>query len=293
MLRQSLFLIAAFAGVVLAQQPAPPAPPGKAATTSSSKASTTRSATVSNTGTATSATQTGSSTSGAPSSTGSSAFSEVPDVVLHVPELSVGRIELNVDNLQADINLHANVASLVSINAGVALSIKEVNLTIADVDAELDLVVRLGHLVDIVNRVFESLDLNPLLLDTIGNVTDLLKPVIGAVDGLLGSITQGGTTLNFLVDNLGNIIQEVGDVTSIVGNYKTNMTQIGDATSLANGLVQKTFEYTPLNQIVEMLFNTAGQVVQAIVKKTGTGSGGSSTSAIAQPTTTAVAKRKV
>ncbi|KPI40520.1 uncharacterized protein AB675_7676 [Cyphellophora attinorum] len=290
MLRQSLILIAACASIVLAQQPAPPAPPGKAATTSATKASSTRSATASNTGSATS-TRTGSSTSGAPSATGSSAFSEVPDVVLHVPELSVGRIELNVDNLQADINLHANVASLVSINAGVALSIKEVNLTIADVDAELDLVVRLGHLVDIVNRVFESLDLNPLLLDTIGNVTDLLKPVIGAVDGLLGSITQGGTTLNFLVDNLGNIIQEVGDVTSVVGNYKTNMTQIGGETSLANGLIQKTFEYTPLNQIVEMLFNTAGQVVQAVVKKTG--GGGSSTTATSQPTTTAVAKRKI
>lgn len=239
-------------------------------------------------------------TSGAPSATPSSAFSEIPDVVLHVPELSVGRIELNVDNLAADINLHANVASLVSINAGVQLSIKEVNLTIADVNAELDLVVRLGHLVDIVNRVFTSLDLNPLLLDVIGNVTDLLEPVIGAVDGLLGSITQGGTTLSFLIDNLGNIIQEVGDVTSIVGNYKQNMTQIGGDKTLANGLVQKTFEYTPLNSVVDMLFNTAGQVVQAVVNKggntgggTGGGSSSSSTSATAAPTQTAAVKRSI
>lgn len=246
---------------------------------------------------ATSASGTASTTGSAPTTSRSSAFSEVPDVVLNVPELSVGRIELNVDNLEADINLHANVASLVSINAGVQLSIKEVNITIADVDAELELVVRLGHLVDIVNRVFESLDLNPLLLDTIGNVTDLLEPVIGAVDGLLGSITQGGSTISFLVDNLGNIVQEVGGVSSIVGNYLQNMTQVGGETTLKNGLIQKTFEYSPLNAVVEMLFNTAGQVVQAIVNRGGnggSGGGSTSTSASAQPSQTAGAvKRKV
>lgn len=217
-------------------------------------------------------------------------------MVLHVPELSVGRIELNVDNLQADINLHANVASLVSINAGVALSIREVNITIADVEAELDLVVRLGHLVDIVNRVFESLDLNPLLIDTIGNLTDLLEPVIGAVDGLLGTITQGDSTISFLIDNLGNIVQDVSGVHSIVGNYLQNMTQIGGDTTLQNGLIQRTFEYSPLNSVVEMLFNTAGQVVQAVVNRGGNGGGnggGSSTTTTAQASPTAAAKRMV
>jgi hypothetical protein len=266
---QPLLLVAAIAGIATAQ----------ASSTTASTASS----------------STGSTTGSAPSSTRSSAFSEVPDVVLNVPELSVGRIELNVDNLEADINLHANVASLVTINAGVQLSVKEVNITIADVEAELDLVVRLGHLVDIVNRVFESLDLNPLLIDTIGNVTNLLQPVIGAVDGLLGSITQGGSTVSFLIDNLGNIVQEVGDVHSIVGSYLQNMTQIGGDTTLQNGLIQKTFEYSPLNSVVDMLFNTAGQVVQAVVNKGGSGggSGGTSTSASAQPSQTAAARRKL
>ena len=105
---------------------------------------------------------------------------------------------IDVEDLQADINLNANVAQLVQINAGVQVGIKKVNITIADVDAQLDLIVRLGNLVEIVNRVFESLDLNPLLLNTIGNVTDLLDDVVGEVDGLLGSITQGGTTLKFV-----------------------------------------------------------------------------------------------
>lgn len=67
-----------------------------------------------------------------------------PDVYLNVPELHVGRIELVVEDLKADINLNAKVANLVQLNAGVQLSISKVNITIAEVDAELELVVRLG-----------------------------------------------------------------------------------------------------------------------------------------------------
>lgn len=104
----------------------------------------------------------------------------------------------DVDNLQADINLNANIASLVTINAGVQVGITKVNLTIADVDAQLDLIVRLGNLVEIVNRVFESLDLNPLLINTLNDATSVLDEVVGEVDGLLGSITQGGKTLKFV-----------------------------------------------------------------------------------------------
>jgi len=201
-----------------------------------------------------------------------SPLSGPPDVLLNVPNLSVGRIELDVDNLQADINLAANVAGLVSINAGVAVSIQKINLTIVDVEAELELIVRLGHLVDIVNRVFQSLDLNPLLITALNNVTSVVDTVVGAVDGLLGSITQGGTTLTFLIDNLGNIVQEVagganGTVSTIVGNYLTNMTYTGQSQALTNGLVQKTYSYSPLNALVNIVFNTAGQIVQATVAK--------------------------
>jgi hypothetical protein len=111
--------------------------------------------------------------------------SSPPDVLLRVPELHVGRIELGVERLQADLNLNAKVAGLVQINAGVQVSVEKVNITIADVDVELELIVRLGNLVSIVERVFDSLDLNPLLIGLIGNVTNLVGEVIGAVDGLV------------------------------------------------------------------------------------------------------------
>jgi len=215
-------------------------------------------------------------------------------VYLNVPELHVGRIELDVEELQADINLNAKVAGLVTVNAGVMVSVQKINVTIADVDAKLELIVRLGHLVDIVERVFESLDLNPLLLGLINNVTNLVGEVIGAVDGLLGSITQGGKTLNFLIDNLGNIVQEVvggagGALSTIVGNYQQNMTQVGDVKNLGNGLIQKTFSYDALGSLVDIVFNTAGQVVQATVqKKNGGGGGGGASTSVATPTATPV-----
>ncbi|KAF2475720.1 uncharacterized protein BDR25DRAFT_391217 [Lindgomyces ingoldianus] len=221
------------------------------------------------------------------------ATSTPPDVYLNVPELHVGRIELDVEELQADINLNAKVAGLVTVNAGVMVSVQKINVTITDVDANLELIVRLGHLVEIVERVFESLDLNPLLIGLINNVTSLVGEVIGAVDGLLGSITQGGKTLNFLVDNLGNIVQEVvggatGALSSIVGNYQQNMTQVGDIKQLGNGLIQKTFSYAPLSALVDIVFNTAGQVVQATVQKSSGGGGTTSTpvaSSTAMPVT--------
>ena len=92
-----------------------------------------------------------------------------------------------------------------------------------------------------------------------------MDTVVGSIDGLLGSITNQGTVLNFLVDNLGNIVQQVVDaagnaVNSIVGNYQQNMTYTGKSQQLGNGLVQKTYRYSPLNSLVNIVFNAAGEM---------------------------------
>lgn len=62
--------------------------------------------------TAPSTTFAGNTTSSRPTTVPSSSSvgtSGPPDVYLNVPELHVGKIELDVDNLQADINLNAKV----------------------------------------------------------------------------------------------------------------------------------------------------------------------------------------
>lgn len=101
----------------------------------------------------------------------------------------------------------------------------KVNITIADVEAELELIIRLGNckaciawvisriladctiaVVSIVNRTLASLDLNPLLINLLNEVTDVVTEVVAAVDSLLGSIVQGNSKINFIIDNLGNIV---------------------------------------------------------------------------------------
>ncbi|KAK1727046.1 uncharacterized protein BDZ83DRAFT_614013 [Colletotrichum acutatum] len=233
--------------------------------------------------------------SGTTTASGSSTTTPPADVYLKVPELSVGRIELDVDNLSAEVNLAAEVAKLVTINAGVQVGIEKVNITIVDVEAELELVIRLGNLVDIVNRTLASLDLNPLLINLLDTVGDVVDDVIGAVDGLLGSIVNGDSKINFLIDNLGNIVQEVTNagataLSSIIGNYQQNMTFTGSQQDLGNGLTQKTYSYEPLSSLVNIVFNTLGQVVRATVVKGGaSGSGSSSASGTTVAATTAAA----
>jgi len=67
----------------------------------------------------------GNGTATSPSSTAPTGSSP-PDVLLRVPELHVGRIELGVEKLQADLNLNAKVAGLVTINAGVQVYVEKV-----------------------------------------------------------------------------------------------------------------------------------------------------------------------
>lgn len=72
---------------------------------------------------------------------------------------------LDVDNLSAELNLQASVASLVTINAGVQVGITKVNITISDVEAELELIIRLGNCKCFVQRraeVFASFPLCPI-----------------------------------------------------------------------------------------------------------------------------------
>ncbi|KAK8103404.1 uncharacterized protein PG998_010437 [Apiospora kogelbergensis] len=159
-----------------------------------------------------------------------------PDVLLRVPELHVGKIELDVDDLQAEINLAVEVAGLVEINAGVQVGVRKVNITIADVDAGLELDVRLGNLVNIVSRALKSLDLNPLL----ANVLDTTANVVG------DTVEEGGSH-------------------TVVGNYEQNMTYTGTQTFLDGGLAQKTYSYPPLKALVNVVTDADGKVIQAVV----------------------------
>lgn len=65
-------------------------------------------------------------------------ISNPPDVWLNVPDLSVQEISIVVEDIKAHVSLSANVAGLVSLNAGVDVSIDKVNLTITGKEMDLD-----------------------------------------------------------------------------------------------------------------------------------------------------------
>lgn len=74
-------------------------------------------------------------------------------------------------------------------------------------------------------------------------------------------------------------------MSTIVGNYAQNMTLIaGSATDLGSGLTQKQYSYGPLNALVDIVFNKAGQIVQAVVAKAGGATGGGTSSSVATAT---------
>ena len=68
-------------------------------------------------------------------------------------------------------------------------------------------------------------------------------------------------------------------MSTIVGDYTKNMTLVaGSAKDLGSGLVQKQYQYSPLNALVNIVFNKAGQIVQAVVATAGSATGGGASS---------------
>lgn len=196
-----------------------------------------------------------------------------PDVYLRVPDLSIGRLELDVDNLKADISLSASVANLVSVRAGVAVGVEKINISIAEVGARLDLVIRLASLVDIVNRTMHSLDLNPTLVNAINQVGDIGAGAVGAAGGILGTVVgksrSGG---DISVDDKGNIVEEKmgadGRVTrEVVGDYRRSMTDTGREKKLDNGQVERTYAFEEAKALVDVVFNEKGEVVRTTVSR--------------------------
>lgn len=196
-----------------------------------------------------------------------------PDVYLRVPNLSVGRLELDVDNLKADISLSASVANLVSVRAGVSVEVEKVNISIAEVGARLDLVIRLASLVDIVNRTMHSLDLNPALVNAINQVGDIGAGAVGAAGGLVGTVlgkSRSGGDIS--VDDKGNIVEEkVGEsgrvVREVVGDYKRSMTDTAREKKLGNGQVERTYQFKEAKALVDIVFDEEGGIVRTTVSR--------------------------
>ncbi|KAL1872013.1 hypothetical protein VTK73DRAFT_1757 [Phialemonium thermophilum] len=115
-----------------------------------------------------------------------------PDVYLNA-SVYVGEIDIEVDNITAKVNLDAQVLKLLHFSAGVDASIDRVKLTIQNVSAKVELEARLENVVEMVNDVLHSIDLNPIIA-TLGQ--DVNKIVNTTVGTLTQPVDSNGNPIN-------------------------------------------------------------------------------------------------
>ena len=230
-----------------------------------------------------------------------------PDVYLN-GAVHVGELDINVQNLTAQINLKAQVLSLLSFNAGVDVSINRVNLLIQNVSAHVLLEARLENLVLMINDTLNSLDLNPVLAtigqdigslanSTVGGLTsngppasnvvprsyDLVYNILYSINDYSGNthtnriLTQSGSIIDQSLDNNGQVHTQ-----REVGSYLKDMTFNGYNQSVTkNGQATHELEYTytplhGLSVVSAIYFDDANNVVATQVLSESS-AGGSST----------------
>jgi hypothetical protein len=118
-----------------------------------------------------------------------------PDVYLDVPKVEVDEIELKLDELNARVALQARVLDLVTLDVGIDAELKGVDLDIKGVRAEALLKVRLDNLAVIVDRVMDTIDRNPQVLQGLTERLGATLEQVGngagsAVDQIAGSASS-------------------------------------------------------------------------------------------------------
>ena len=106
-----------------------------------------------------------------------------PDVLLDVPVVQVDEIDLEVEDLRAQLAVMAEVRGLVELSVGVEARLGKVELNIQGVEAQALVKARLDNVSAILQRVLLSLDRNPELLESVG---EAVERVGGGTQKMLG-----------------------------------------------------------------------------------------------------------
>ncbi|KAI3397521.1 hypothetical protein diail_10613 [Diaporthe ilicicola] len=231
-----------------------------------------------------------------------------PDVYLNA-SVSVGEIDIEVDNITAKVNLQADVLKLLHFSAGVDASIDKVKLTIQNITAKVELEARLENVVQMVGDVLDSLDLNPIIATLGQDVGQIVNSTVGDLtsgnaagtsnqkrnfaleEGILYSVNDytGNTHTNRVLAQSGDLydvkLDNDGDETgrTAVGFYDRDMTFTGHNKTISVDGQVKEFElqysYNPfpgIESICWIYVNPAGKVTRTQVIAEAFG-GGSST----------------
>jgi hypothetical protein len=144
---------------------------------------------------------------------------EEPDVFVDVPNVHVGKVEVDVERLEAHLALRAQVANLVNLVAGVHVGVDKVKIDIEDVDASALLKVRLQNTYNIIDRTLTTLDENPEVVQGLLGTAGTAVEQVGTIGteatkpgGAATELTSGlGDTLGNLSDTLGDTLTRLTD----------------------------------------------------------------------------------
>ena len=175
------------------------------------------------------------------------------DVVLDIPNVCVERIFLKVDSVTAKLNLNAQVANLVRVNAGADVLIGNVDLTILDVRARALLLVDLDDVVHIVDQTLTFVDNNPQIIEQLGST---LQNTVGTVGTVVGG-TLRGLVLGVTRLANGNTLQRV--VNEATGDI-LERTLSTAGSQIAQRVVGSVLRLPTIRETT----NTAGQAVRQV-----------------------------
>ena len=166
------------------------------------------------------------------------AVGQEPDVLLDVPVLKVGTINLEVRGLRAHVAVLAELANLVNLSVGVDARLDEVKLTIEDVEAQALLKVRLENVRAILEKALETIAENPQILESLSRTVDrTAEQVGGAAQEAMG---EGGA-VSQVAGGVGDTTRQVGEVAERVGEgAQGDVGQVADqAGQAAQGVTEE------------------------------------------------------
>ena len=126
------------------------------------------------------------------------------DVLVDVPVVKVDEIDIEVDDLRAQVSVNAEVRDIVKLSVGADAHLGKVELKIEGVEAQALLKARLDNVTAILERVLTTLDRNPELLESVGRA---VEDVGGGTGHMLA---ESGEAVEDVGEGAGSGVQEVG-----------------------------------------------------------------------------------
>lgn len=181
------------------------------------------------------------------------ASGDQPDVLLDIPNLSVGELTIEVANLQAHIALDARLANLLKLTAGADVNIDQVKIQLKDVQATATLVVRLDNVRAIIERTLQTLDNNPQLVtqllstvdNTVGTVGGVANNAVGTVGGIATNLLRNGQVLNLARAGLTEVSRTVNNQGQTVVRARNSAGQVLEIVTDAANRILSSRRVTP------------------------------------------------